>query len=393
MSWWVPFPLDFLSDPRVQVLPLSAQGVLTRLVLQARGGDVLPYVNHHDALGTVAVIALREGAPADARASVGDEVDRLRDAGLLTWDDAARTLSLHLSAAAPPRPRGASPVVRTKPSDHAERATSRADRHYFARRQRQWRDVPADVTWEAWLASPEGVAWTEGRPTAPRSATPATGATPATPRLQRPPATPPCNAPATPPPPHTPSPRKEREKETETPNLQRPATPPATQGVAGALQPLQPLQALRLSTVESLGVRADEVVAVLRQRAARQLFLSEDSRTLGALQTVATDLSAVGRWALADYETLADWIAAGGLGWWTSRKPDLAYLLRPGVLAKHLEEAREWDEAGRRPIVHRARPEAPRPTTARRAPPARVSRADEFNDDGEDPLLALARAP
>ena len=164
MTWWVPFPFDFLADPRVKVLSLAARGVLASLIVQARGGDRVPYVNHHDAVGTVAVIALREGAPADAQAAVGAEVDALRRADLLSWDDTARELRLHLTAAAPPRARPAEPTTspratRTKPSDDPARSTLRTHQFYFRKRLRQWRDVPEGVTWEAWFATPEGQAW------------------------------------------------------------------------------------------------------------------------------------------------------------------------------------------------------------------------------------------
>ena len=54
----------------------------------------------------------------------------------------------------PPPPSASAPV--RSPS------TLRAARHYFEHRERRFRDVPTGVTWEAWLASPEGVAWSEG---------------------------------------------------------------------------------------------------------------------------------------------------------------------------------------------------------------------------------------
>jgi len=148
-----------------------------------------------------------------------------------------------------------------------------------------------------------------------------------------------------------------------------------------------------VSTVESVGLAAAEVVAVLRARCPRKLFLAEDSRTLAELQRVVTDISARGRWALPDYETLGDWIAADGLGWWSQGKPGLAYLLRPGMLATHLEEAREWVEAGRPRIVHRGADTGRGAPTRRRAGPSPVSTAEEFDEDGPDPLLAIARGP
>jgi len=50
-----------------------------------------------------------------------------------------------------------------KPGGSGPQLTLRNARHYFKRRERCWRDVPADVTWEAWLASPAGRQWCAAR--------------------------------------------------------------------------------------------------------------------------------------------------------------------------------------------------------------------------------------
>lgn len=412
MSWWVPFPADFLSDPRVKVLSLAARGVLASLIVQARGEPTIPYVNHHTHTGTVAVIALREGAPADPDAAVGAEVVALEAAGLLSWDDAARTLHLHLTAAAPPRPRTAAAPsapapTRTKPSDSRAAASLRAARSYFARRQRQWATVPAGVTWEEWAASPEGLAWAE------RSGVEAATAT----RCGNAPATPLRNAPATPlqrpPLPHTPSPQKdqkERGKEKlHTPNThsatphatppvvlpQRPATPPPATplqrppSVAAAAAPERGV----CVSVESTGVDHEHALLALRTRAPKAVSWSYDSATLAAWQRVVRDLDGhIPALTLASYETLGDWLAAGGLGWWSQGRPSLAYLMRPGVLVKLLDDAAEWASAGRPKITHGRQVDG---TSARgngrRLGPAPPATAAEFAADAqlEDPLFAL----
>lgn len=413
MSWWVPFPADFLSDPRVKVLTLAARGVLASLIVQARGDATLPYVNHHTHTGTVAVIALREGAPADPDAAVGAEVVALEAAGLLSWDDAARTLHLHLTAAAPPRPRTAAAPsapapTRTKPSDSRAAASLRAARSYFARRQRQWATVPAGVTWEEWAASPEGLAWAERNGV--EAATPlAATAT----RCGNAPATPPRNAPATPlqrpPLPHTPSPQKdqkERGKEKlNTPNThsatppvvlpQRPATPPLATplqrppSVAAAAAPERGV----CVSVESTGVDHEQALLALRTRAPKAVSWSYDSATLAAWQRVVRDLDGhIPALTLASYEALGDWLAACGLGWWSQGRPSLAYLMRPGVLVKLLDDAAEWASAGRPKITHGRQVDG---TSARgngrRLGPAPPATAAEFAADAqlEDPLFAL----
>lgn len=174
-GWWVPFPVALLSDPRVRAVSLAARGVLASLVVQAEGGAVLPYVAGHGAEGTVALVALREGAPASPGEAVGSEVWELQKVGLLSWDDEARELRLHLSAEAsqrqPSAPRAAPAAGGSapeggarKPPSHASAAQSeRAARHYFKLRERRWHGLPEDMTWEQWLKTPDGVKWEQGR--------------------------------------------------------------------------------------------------------------------------------------------------------------------------------------------------------------------------------------
>ena len=128
------------------------------------------------------MIAWREGDPAHG-AAVRELMDKMRDAEILFWDDDAKRITLCLSAphlddvddeeddddldparppvvaaaTAPPSAPGASPRETSRPSGHA--ATMKRARFYFKRRERQWRNVPVDVSFEAWLASRDGLAW------------------------------------------------------------------------------------------------------------------------------------------------------------------------------------------------------------------------------------------
>jgi hypothetical protein len=95
---------------------------------------------------------------------------------------------------------------------------------------------------------------------------------------------------------------------------------------------------------------------------------------------------------LASYETLGDWLAAGGLGWWSQGRPSLAYLMRPGVLVKLLDDAAEWANAGRPKITHgRPLDGASARGPGRRLGPAPPSTAAEHAASmlEEDPLIAL----
>jgi len=91
---------------------------------------------------------------------------------VFTTPDGGSGVRCEPSSPAPtPRPRVAAKTT-TEPAPRATsvaRCKSPADvlrnaRWYFKRRSRApWKDVPADVTFEAWLASPEGVAWQVAR--------------------------------------------------------------------------------------------------------------------------------------------------------------------------------------------------------------------------------------
>lgn len=139
----------------------------------------------------------------------------------------------------------------------------------------------------------------------------------------------------------------------------------------------RPGHGVSLPSVEQLGAHgldADEVVDILRRRAAGKILLTYDSHTLVALKKLLGDLHQLGQVSRARVELLADWIGAGGLSWRSSGKPGVLYLCKPGVLAQHLGEALEWEAEGRRRIERRA------PAGAQQAGAARA-RADEDEDD------------
>lgn len=164
--------------------------------------------------------------------------------------------------------------------------------------------------------------------------------------------------------------------------------------------PLPPAGGVRCATEEPVGLDAEQAMLTVRERAGRKkINLAHDANSLlawsKAVERVATEGEFV---ALVAYQHLGDWIAAGGLNWWSQGKPSLAYLLRSGVLAKHLEDAAEWDRASRPPIVHQnASQTPPRASSAapasrpRRLGPAPCSTPAEFDADASapDPLFAL----
>lgn len=92
-----------------------------------------------------------------AEAAVNEQFARLAQA--LSGHAAQATPSSGHPPPAPPAPMKHAP----KPGGSGPKLTLRNARHYFKRRERCWSDVPADVTWEAWLASPTGRQWCAAR--------------------------------------------------------------------------------------------------------------------------------------------------------------------------------------------------------------------------------------
>lgn len=101
----------------------------------------------------------------------------------------------------------------------------------------------------------------------------------------------------------------------------------------------------------------------LARRSQGKLRTSGDSRIEAEVAHLLADL-AERLWSLADFAVLGDYVGAGGLDWHDIAKPDLRYLVRPGVLAGLLAEARDWAGEGRPPVRQKARKgERARPST------------------------------
>lgn len=160
---------------------------------------------------------------------------------------------------------------------------------------------------------------------------------------------------------HSPS-EKEGEKESkETQNTGSDARAPASATVSRGVTPVpthgvtgDAATVSRCPTVESTGVDAERALIALRTHAPRALSWAHDATTIAAWQKVVRDLDGhIPTLTLASYELAGEWLAAGGLGWWSQGRPSLAYLLRPGVLARILDDAAEWGRTGRPKITHR----------------------------------------
>jgi len=175
------------------------------LAAHEAGGATIPYVNHHDAHGTAGLEAWQEGDSAGWE-SVADLMDELREAEVLDWSDEAKVITLLLSLPmlgeeedAAPAPGAGAPVPSAEPAGDVIAAGSGAARparhpappgaasvragggaprerrgpaskalinakfYFKKRRDLCWKDVPAEVTFEAWLATAPGLSWLAGR--------------------------------------------------------------------------------------------------------------------------------------------------------------------------------------------------------------------------------------
>ena len=156
MELYARVPMWLVTDGGVLSLPIAAQNALFRVAMN--GGVVTCGSSPERALD-----ALCAGA--------STSLDEMRRMGLVSLDGGRihlmRPDGLPSTVAArdeAAEPRRAPDVGRDE--RHVEptgpRTVTRADRRYFARRERCWRDVPAGVTFEAWLSTPEGSAWMAG---------------------------------------------------------------------------------------------------------------------------------------------------------------------------------------------------------------------------------------
>lgn len=424
MTWWDPFPcVDFNADPRVRVLSRAARGVFAQLLAQSRGGDALPYVNHHGGAGTVALIAWCEG---DADDAVGDEVAELLAAGLVEFDDGAQTIRLRLSAVGASR-RDERAVRPSAPPRDPDRLRALAIiKTQFSKRR--LKDFESRL---AWLESEHGrktldhlgLALADARPLA-EAAGRKGGRFGVDRPARRPSAAPSVTSDGgtstavtvtsdggnhggnvtsvsavttevTPLPPPAPlSLKREQEnKQKYTPEAERAhggnqrvtdggnstaVTVTSDGGNSG--RDLLAGSGVRCGTEEYLGLDPEVALLAIRTRSrGTKINLAHDARSLAQWSAVVKSLAAP---KIAAFEALGDWIAAGGLGWWSQGRPSLSYLLRPGQLATHLEDAAQWDASGRPPITHGA-PQNARPHVARSRGPAPVSASFAPKDDPE----------
>ena len=170
-------PLDLIARLRhdVRALALPPPARLALYHLASEGGAI----HTADLTTTQAFELLERGA--------GESVGRALDLGVIEHLHAVLRLvftapdggvggdigrsdpSSHLPGPAAPRAAAKTASAPAPKAANGARSTSPADalrnaRWYFKRRSRApWKDVPADVTFEAWLASPEGVAWRAAR--------------------------------------------------------------------------------------------------------------------------------------------------------------------------------------------------------------------------------------
>ncbi len=153
-SFWAPVPLAVLDDPRVRALGEAEQLTLVRLYLTARGQDFVAMPAPRGGEAPAAVwrrvwgerMAAAIGVLVEERLVVA-ELEGLR----LVIATGARAPS---SSMRPPAPSG---EWQGKPSGSPVAVRARGDRSLFERRMKQWSKVPEETTWEAWLASPEGL--------------------------------------------------------------------------------------------------------------------------------------------------------------------------------------------------------------------------------------------
>lgn len=174
LAWWDFAALEGLrADDRLRVLSREAMAVMFRLVLVARAGCEVPYLNHHTGAQSVAVYDLRESDTTATRDACARAVKELVDVGLVVLDDAARVIRLDLHAGVLAREvevaAGAdvaeSGGPRRAPSHSPERNALRKLRYQFTHRAGPFRgvEVPEGATWETWSVSAEGVAFLAGR--------------------------------------------------------------------------------------------------------------------------------------------------------------------------------------------------------------------------------------
>lgn len=168
MTPWTPVPLALSDDVRVRALSLAAQLLLIRLYLHA-AHDRASVITDNLTPEQVAVAVLgpegRAAGPELAATSLV-RVDGGRwwlaiTTGGSGWGEPVALDARPLPAPAPGAVQDVAPEAPARVGSRSPDDLRRA-RYHFTRRARQWRHVPAGVSWEQWLASPDGVAWDAG---------------------------------------------------------------------------------------------------------------------------------------------------------------------------------------------------------------------------------------
>lgn len=163
MLLYAQVPLALLSNPRVRDLPPSAELTLYRLYLHAALCSTT-----RDTIPLPRGVAYAQAV----RTLVGEHVDRmdaLITSGLVVYESDALRLTLTTATPAVASPSrveapAEAPPPTGKPSDGPEAQRARTDRALFkARAKGFWADIHPDTTWEAWIASPDGVAFVASR--------------------------------------------------------------------------------------------------------------------------------------------------------------------------------------------------------------------------------------
>lgn len=172
LAWWDFAALEGLrADDRLRVLSREAMAVMFRLVLVARAGGEVPYLNHHSGAQSVAVYDLRESDTMATRDACARAVKELVDVGLVALDDAARVIRLDLHAGVLAREVEVVAGADVAESGGPRRAPSHSpERNALRKLQWQFRNrtgpftpakvsLSAEATWESWSVSAEGVAF------------------------------------------------------------------------------------------------------------------------------------------------------------------------------------------------------------------------------------------
>lgn len=141
-------------------------------------------------------------------------------------------------------------------------------------------------------------------------------------------------------------------------------------------------------THEAQGLTVDDLLTALRMHAADRVLLAgaDDSRVARALRQRLAELACTHSWGHAELATLAEWYAAGALGWRDAPLGLRELALKPGCLAEHIDAALGWARAGRPTITHRHSETAPLPKSMT---------TEDFERDAAagDPLASRVRRP